>query len=181
MPPRLAVCRWTLLAPLAILCALATTATAQTLIINGSSNTVSGAPGESFTLGITSGPANQFDWIGLYSSGAQTSLWLDWRYLSGTRQSPSSGLTSANIAFQLPTSVGNYQIRFFSGATGLQTGTSPTISIASGGVQGGAVAFGLPGTLPVDSGAPGTGTDGPLILNAPHNCATTTRDARGSN
>ena len=50
---------------------------------------------------ITGGPGNASDYAGVYRTGAPNAQTLDWVYLTGTKQAPASGLTSATLTFRL--------------------------------------------------------------------------------
>jgi len=77
------------------------------------------APGESVTATVANGPGLQRDWIGLYQNGSSTLL--DWKYLNGSQTLPASGVSSAAVAFPMPTTPGSYVLRFASGSTILAT------------------------------------------------------------
>ena len=76
-------------------------------------------PGESVTATVANGPGLQRDWIGLYQNGSSTLL--DWKYLNGSQTLPASGVSSAAVAFPMPTTPGSYVLRFASGSTILAT------------------------------------------------------------
>ncbi len=145
----------------------------QTLLVNGAASTSAGA-GETLTIQLTGGPAHQADWLGLYVSGSSNSEWLDWRYVNGTRQMPTSGLSNATVTTALPTGIGSYQVRLFSGATGSVIASSGAITVTAG-VQGATIAFGVPSLMAVDPSSAGNGNDGALTLTTPFNCQTMVR------
>jgi hypothetical protein len=77
------------------------------------------APGETVTATVANGPGLPRDWIGLYPSGSSTLL--DWKYLNGSQSVPAQGVSSAAVAFPMPTTPGSYVLRFASGSTILVT------------------------------------------------------------
>jgi hypothetical protein len=107
--------------------ATSATITVSTPTITLSATTV--APGATVTATIANGPGNPGDWVGLYTTAAPPSTYLDWKYLNGTRTKPATGLTGASVPFTMPMTPGTYNIRFFlNDSTGLLA-TSQTITV----------------------------------------------------
>ena len=110
------------------------------------------APGGVINITVANGPGLPRDWIGLYqSSGAADGTFIDWTYLNGQKTVPATGQSTATVQLPAPTTVGTYQLRFFTngGYTRLATadvtvtaqsgGGSPSLSIASTTVAAGAM------------------------------------------
>jgi hypothetical protein len=94
--------------------------TVTSTVLTVSATTV--APGGTVTATMTNGPGNPRDWIGVYAAGPSTyGAFLDWKYLSGSKTAPASGLTSAAVLFAMPTSPGTYVLKFYAGTTLLAT------------------------------------------------------------
>ena len=74
------------------------------------------APGAMMSVGVTSGPGNPRDWVGLYRVGGAASL-VRWWYLNGQTTPPSFGLSSTTFTVTAPTVEGDYEIRFYSDDT----------------------------------------------------------------
>src|SRR5438876_7882708 len=98
--------------------------------VNGSSVAITVAPGATVSVGVTSGPGNPKDWLALYPTGAADSAYLDWFFLNGTKSAPAVGLTTATVPFTLPTTLGDYEVRFFANNTFQRLGTTPTVTVA---------------------------------------------------
>jgi hypothetical protein len=69
------------------------------------------APGGTVHASIANGPGNGADWVALYATGG--SIYLDWKYLNGTRTAPATGLTAATVDFTMPTTPGTYRVQFY--------------------------------------------------------------------
>ena len=69
-------------------------------------------PDAPVSFAVSNGPGNETDWLALYVPGAAPNNFLDWRYLNGT-QSPTTGLTSANVQLTMPTAPGSYELAFY--------------------------------------------------------------------
>jgi hypothetical protein len=89
------------------------------------------APGNVVTATVVNGPGNATDWIALFAADGSTT-WLDWKFLNGTRVAPAAGITSATVAFTMPTTAGSYTLRLYANDTWTMLAASPTISV--GGV-----------------------------------------------
>ncbi|MBZ5556722.1 MAG: IPT/TIG domain-containing protein [Acidobacteriia bacterium] len=112
-------------------------ASPATLTVNGVDppTAVSVAAGTRMTLDVAGGPANATDWVGLYAAGAGDGAYLTWRYLSGTTTPPASGLSSATLTFDAPTSPGSYEFRLFANNTYARLTASTTIVTAASTAQ----------------------------------------------
>jgi hypothetical protein len=91
-----------------------------------SATTVS--PGGSVAATVVNGPGGRTDWIAIYPEGSST--YVDWRYLTGTQTAPATGLTSAVVDMPLPTTLGNYTLRLYTGS--ILVATSATITVSNG-------------------------------------------------
>jgi len=120
------------------------------------------APGASITATVVGGPGNAKDWVALYAAGS--TIELDWKFLNGSRTAPATGVTSATLPFTLPTTPGNYTLKFYSNDTYnvLATITPITVSSAAGPlaftVSESVVAPGATVTATIANG-PGNATD----------------------
>ena len=97
--------------------------------INVSSSSVVG--GGTVTSSVVNGPGGQLDWVGLFAVGASSSSRLDWKYLSNNQTPPAAGLTSANVSFAMPTTPGQYNLRFFPAGSTTPLATSATITVTA--------------------------------------------------
>src|SRR5262249_46707169 len=98
----------------------AITTTAPTVALSASTS----MPGGSVMATVTNAPGTPGDWVGLYDS---TGSVLTWRYLDGTQVKPALGISSASIAFTLPSTPGTYHVRLFNAAY-LLVATSGTVT-----------------------------------------------------
>src|SRR4029079_15707428 len=108
--------------------------------------------GGAVTVTVANGHGNNTAWVGLYTASAPDTMMLDWKYLSGTRTAPATGMTSATVTFAMPSTTGVYNVRLFSrdtygklatsGSITVQNITSSTISAAPSTVTPGAVITG---------------------------------------
>jgi hypothetical protein len=132
---------------------LATSATIT--VLNAASITAStngAAPGATVTGSVQNGPAGRFDWVGLHPVANSHSGYTDWKYLNGTQTPPATGSAAADVAFTMPTTPGQYNLRFFENGSYTLLSTSATINVASvvpstttiagGGTVTAAIAFG---------------------------------------
>ena len=89
--------------------------------------------GSSIPVGISDGPGNPADWIGLYVTTAPDSSPVAWKYLNGATEPSSSGATNATLTFLTPTSTGDFEFRFFAnnGFARLATSVVITVSLVS--------------------------------------------------
>jgi uncharacterized protein YegP (UPF0339 family) len=111
--------------------------------------------GGSVQVTVSGGPGNRSDWVALARVGSALTANVDWKYLSGTRTQPATGMTSAELTFAIPQTAGPYEFRFFANNGYTLLATSPVVTT-------------LPPTLTVStaSAAPGapvqvTVMDGP--------------------
>jgi len=70
------------------------------------------AMGELVQVTVADGPGNRTDWVVLAKVGTGVTSYLDWKYLSGSRSLPPTGLTSAVLTFAMPSTPGDYEFRF---------------------------------------------------------------------
>ncbi|HJU43444.1 MAG TPA: S8 family serine peptidase [Vicinamibacterales bacterium] len=88
-------------------------------------------PGSAISVTVSNGPANQMDWVALYDVSAADSTYLQWMYLSGTKNPPATGLANATVQFTAPATPGNYNVRFFSNNSFTKLATSGTVTVAA--------------------------------------------------
>ena len=93
------------------------------------------AAGTNLPVTVANGPGNPLDWVALYPVGSST--YLDWKYLNGTRTAPTTGVTGATLTFSMPTTAGQYVLKFFSNGSLTLLATSATVNVTSGTVTGG--------------------------------------------
>jgi large repetitive protein len=89
-------------------------------------------PGSAFVAAVSNGPAARFDWVGLYPVGGALTTRIDWYYLNGSKTAPASGVSSANVSFNAPSTPGNYHVRFFANDTTTVLATSGTLTVSPG-------------------------------------------------
>ena len=92
---------------------------------------VSVVAGTHVSVGITGGPAQPGDWVGLFAANAADSAYLGWRYLNGSTTIPSSGQSDAQLIFAAPVTAGTYEFRFFNANTFTRLATSTTMVVAA--------------------------------------------------
>ena len=140
---------------------------AQQIAVNGVSapSAVSVSAGVVVRVDVTDGPGNATDWIGLYPVGAADTNYVDWQYLSGTTAPPVSGVTAATIAFQMPVTAGDYELRLFAnnGYTRLATSASVTVEPTAAVIAVNGVA------APAPSSATAGATVSVQVTNGPAN------------
>jgi hypothetical protein len=90
-------------------CLYAGSARAQTVTVN----TASPAAGAKVSVTVANGPGSQRDWLGLALSSDPNNRFIQWKYLSNTQSPPPSGIRTATVTFDMPSSPGTYQFRFF--------------------------------------------------------------------
>ena len=100
--------------------ASSTTITASTALV---------APGGTVTATVANGPGNRTDWVGLYA--ANSSTYVDWKYLNGSQTLPASGLTAAAVPFTMPTVPGTYTVRLYAGSTWMATSATITVGFTT--------------------------------------------------
>jgi len=87
--------------------------------INGSSNPVTVAGGAAIAATVSNGPGNPADWLGVYAVGSPNGPGnpVSWKWLStdGASSSPptSGGVTAGTVHLVVPTTAGQYEVRFF--------------------------------------------------------------------
>lgn len=86
------------------------------------------AMGEPVQVTVADGPGNRTDWVVLAKVGTGVSSYLDWKYLSGSRSLPPTGLTSAVLTFAMPATPGNYEFRFLANNGYILLATSPAVT-----------------------------------------------------
>jgi hypothetical protein len=108
---------------------IATSATVTVTAPTVSVSATTASPGQVVQVTVTYGPGNARDWVSMSASDAADTVWLDWKYLNGTRTPPATGVTSATISFTLPTTPGTYNFRFFQNDVYTKLATSPTVTV----------------------------------------------------
>ena len=76
-------------------------------------NTSSPAPGASVSVTVARGPGNRKDWVALAVASEPDTRFLQWKYLTNTQSAASAGITAATLTFNMPSSAGVFQFRFF--------------------------------------------------------------------
>ena len=97
-----------------LLIGIASVASGQSTVrVNGvlSPDVVSLPVGSAVFVGISGGPANPADWLGL-GEGTDAAL-VGWSYLNGSAQPPASGVSDATIPWLLPAQPGAYHFRLY--------------------------------------------------------------------
>jgi hypothetical protein len=123
------------------------------------------AAGQTVQVTVANGPGSSTDWLGLYRTGTADLSYLDWKYLSGARTPPPTGLTGATVPFVMPTTTGTYEFRLFknNGMTRLATSAAVTVTGPSPGgatLSAGAASVPPGGSIVVTfANAPGNRTD----------------------
>jgi hypothetical protein len=119
-------------------------------------------PGGTITASISNGPANALDWVGLYASGSPDAMMIDWKYLNGSRTTPATGSSSANVTFAAPAAAGGYNVRLFAKDTFALIATSATVTV-QGAASGAATVTATPSSIA------GGATETVTIANGPGN------------
>jgi hypothetical protein len=109
-------------------------ATSPTVTVSTPSSTVTVnatavSPGQPIQVTVSNGPGNSGDWLALHSASAADTVYLDWKYLSGTRTAPLTGQASATLTFTAPTTPGTYNFRFFQNSTYTRIAISTTLTV----------------------------------------------------
>ena len=102
---------------------------AQMLSIAGTSlavNTTTASPGAPLTATLSNPSGTPNDWIALAAVGAANPSYFQWTFVAAL-----PGTTTKTWTVPLPTTPGQYEVRFFQGLTYKQTATSPTITVAN--------------------------------------------------
>jgi hypothetical protein len=109
---------------------LATTSTISVPAVVPATTTI--GAGSSLTTTVTYAPGvSRYDWVGLYSVGSSPSGYIAWKYLSNSQVAPGSPMTNGNVSFPMPTTPGQYNLRFFANDSYVQLGTSATVNVTS--------------------------------------------------
>src|SRR5439155_471574 len=83
------------------------------LTVNGSGAGITVAGGAIVNVGVQNGPGLPSDCVLLSKTGTPESSYVDWFYLSGSKNTLSPwGTTSATLPFTMPSSPGTYEFRF---------------------------------------------------------------------
>ena len=140
-----------------------------TLAVNGvvPPESLSVAGGSSLSVVLSQGPGNAGDWVGLYPGGAADSGLLAWQYLNGSTARPPTGVHTATLTFQAPTTPGEYEFRLLTQASG-RLATSAVVTTTASAAQVVVNGVAAPDHLTVSpgvtasvvvSGGPGNPTD----------------------
>ena len=86
--------------------------TTATLTVSAATVTAGGT----VTVTIENGRAAAKDRVMFYSSTAQRTADLDWKYLNGERTAPSDGLSTAVVTLTAPSAPGRYVVRLMTDA-----------------------------------------------------------------
>jgi predicted NAD/FAD-binding protein len=70
--------------------------------------------------------------VALAKVGSATSVYLDWKYLNGTRTMPVAGVPSAELTFTMPLTLGQYEFRFFANNGYTLLAVSPPVLVGPG-------------------------------------------------
>jgi hypothetical protein len=132
----------------------------STPTITPASTTVSA--GATLSATIANGPGNQLDWVAVCPASGTIGC-SDWKYLSGTRVAPASGLTAATVSFTMPSTPGSYTLKFFVNDSMTVAATSAVVTVTAGGGGGGSTI-----TPSATTAAPG-GSVTVTIANGPGN------------
>src|SRR5207245_553789 len=123
--------------------------------VNGSTAALTVAAGATVPLGVQNGPGNPADCVAIYPPALPTrrsSDLLNYFYLNGSKTAPSTGLTSATVAFPMPTTAGPYEFRLWRNCAAILA-ESQVVTV---GTSGGAFSFTVNGStaaLTVAAGA----------------------------
>ena len=124
---------------------------------------VSVIAGSHVSVGVSDGPANAGDWVGLFSGGAQDGQFLAWKYLNGSASLPDSGVPRADLSFAVPVSAGSYEFRFFSANGFIRLATSTAMVVSTSAAHLTVNGVSAPATTPANVGtiAVVSASDGP--------------------
>jgi agmatine deiminase len=87
------------------------------------------AGGSTITVGVSNGPGNVSDWVMMVPAGSPAQTWGDYKYLSGSRTRPATGMTSATITFTAPPAGGTFEFRFYQNDGWTLLGSSSAVSV----------------------------------------------------
>jgi len=90
------------------------------------------AVGTHVIVGVTNGPAHQWDWVKLSLVGSPSSAYVSWLYLNGSQTYSATGMANATFSMPVPQTVGSYELRFISYVNGAwqQVAVSGAIEVA---------------------------------------------------
>jgi uncharacterized protein YegP (UPF0339 family) len=111
---------------------LATSPVVTTLPPTLTPSASSSAPGAAVQVTVTDGPAYRGDWVVLAKVGSAPTVYVDWKYLNGTRTMPATGVPSAVLTFTMPLTPDTYEFRFFANNGYTLLAVSPPVVVASG-------------------------------------------------
>lgn len=83
------------------------------------------------TVGVSDGPAQPGDWIGLFAANAPDSANVAWKYLNGSTTIPTVGMPDAALSFAVPVAPGSYEFRLFNANTYTRLATSTTMVVSA--------------------------------------------------
>jgi len=87
--------------------------------------------GGTISFTVADGPANPNDWVGLYSTTAADSGYVDWVYLNGLKTAPATGIANATLQFAAPKTPGTYNIRLFRSNSTTRLATSNPVTVTA--------------------------------------------------
>ncbi len=111
---------------------LATSPVVTTLPPTLTVSATSALPGASIQVTVADGPAYRGDWVALAKVGSATTVFVDWKYLNGTRTMPATGVPSAELTFTMPLTADPYEFRFFANNGYTLLAVSPPVVVALG-------------------------------------------------
>ena len=117
---------WTLLATSSV---VTVQAASTAITLNGGSGAVTVGAGSTINVGVTNGPGNISDWLMMVPAGSPAQTWGTYKYLSGSKTRPATGLTNATVQFTAPSGGGQFEIRFYQNDTFTLLATSATITV----------------------------------------------------
>jgi hypothetical protein len=103
--------------------------TAPSVAVNGTTGPVTVAAGSTIAVTVSNGPGNISDWVMMVPAGSPPQTWGDYKYLSGTRTRPASGMTTATINFTAPAGGGTFEFRFYQNDTFVLLATSSLVTV----------------------------------------------------
>lgn len=83
------------------------------------------------SVGVTGGPAQPGDWVGLYAVNGPDSAYLGWKYLNGSTTMPSIGVADSAVTFVVPIAAGSYEFRLFNANTFTRLANSTTMVVSA--------------------------------------------------
>jgi hypothetical protein len=125
------------------------------------------AGGSSLAVTLANGPGNRLDWVAMYPVGSN--VFVDWQYLNGTRTAPSTGVTGTALHFTMPTTSGQYILRFFSNNAAAFVANSPTVTVTGGGTGVPPPSGGSPSLTPAATSVTGGSSLAVTLANGPGN------------